>query len=82
MHNCHHIACAASPRVLTLPAADPDAGGLERGLVQRHGEDEPLGRPLLRGAHDLWQLRAVQPAGRHPGRRLLVRGKVHRKMVL
>ena len=54
--------------------SDPDARGLERGAIQRHGEDEPLGSALFRRPHDVRQLRSIQPARRHPRRGFLRRG--------
>ncbi|GFW92649.1 hypothetical protein TNCV_519661 [Trichonephila clavipes] len=63
---------AVRPQELRLPAVgyrhrfpDSDTGRLERGLIQRHGEDLALGRSLLRSSHDLWQLRPLQPPSRH-----------------
>lgn len=47
------------------PVSDPNARGLERRPVQRHGKDKPLGRPVLRGPHDIRQLRPVQLVGGH-----------------
>lgn len=47
---------------------DPNAGRLERGLVQRHGKDKSLGRTLFRCPYDIRQLRVVQFAGRHSRR--------------
>lgn len=55
--------------------ADPDPRGLECCALQWHGENQPLGLPLLRRPHDLWQLRTFQPAGRHSGRGIFRRGK-------
>lgn len=54
---------------------DPHPGGLECRALQRHGLHLILGRPLLRGADDLRQLRALQPAGGHPGGGLPGRGE-------
>lgn len=46
---------------------DSDSGGLEHGAVQRHGVHVAVRRPVLRGSHDVWELRALQFAGRHLG---------------
>lgn len=46
---------------------DPDSGGLERGAVQRHGVHLALCLPVFCSSHDLWELRALQFAGGHPG---------------
>lgn len=63
-------------RALQTPVlADLDTGRLERGSVQRHGLHFVLGRPLLCGPHDLWELCALQPAGSHPGGRFPGRGE-------
>lgn len=67
----HHVAPPLGlgppglPRCPSPP--DPHPRGLERRPVQRHGLHLLLGRPLLRGPDDLWQLRALQPTGGHPG---------------
>lgn len=69
-----------SLRLFPFPfLADPHAGGLERGAVQRDGLHLLVGRPLLRGPDDLWQLRALQPAGGHPGGRIPGRGERSRQ---
>lgn len=47
--------------------ADPDSGGLERGVVQRHGVHLALRLPLFRSSHDFRELRAFQFAGGHLG---------------
>lgn len=51
-------------------SADFDAGRLERGAVQWHGKDEPLGSLVLCRSDDIWKLRAVQSAGCDFGRRI------------
>ena len=50
---------------------DSDAGRLAGGAVQRHVDDVAVVGALLRRADDVRQLRAVQPARRHPRRRIL-----------
>lgn len=47
--------------------ADPDSGGLERGVVQRHGVHLALRLPLFRSSYDFRELRALQFAGGHLG---------------
>lgn len=49
---------------------DPNARGLERGIIQRHGKDKPLGRTVFRCPHDFRQLRPLQLVGGHSRRRL------------
>ena len=58
--------------------SDPDPRGLEHCLIFRHAADEPLGGALLRCTHDLWKLRALQLARRHPRRRILKPGTTTR----
>lgn len=60
---------------------DPNARGLERGPVQRHGKDKPLGRTLFRGPHDIRQLRSLQLVGRHSRRRLQLGGNYRTDIV-
>ena len=61
-------------RMTIMSSLDLDTRGLECGVVQRHGENESLGGPLFRRAHDVRQLRPLQPTRRHPRRRILGRG--------
>lgn len=70
----HHTRNTHHPAV-TCPATDTHPGGLECCTLQWHGEDQPLGLPLLCGTHDLWKLCAFQLAGGHPRGGLLCRGK-------
>lgn len=53
---------------------DPNAGGLEHCAVQCDGADESLVSNLLCDPHDIWKLCPVQPAGGHPGGRILQSG--------
>ena len=55
------------------PMSDPDAGGLAGSAVQRHVDDVAMVGSVLRRADDVRQLRPVQPACRHLGRRILSR---------
>ena len=64
----------AAVSVCVLACIDLDTRGLECRPLQWHGEDEPLGGPLLRGPHDVWQLRPLQSTRRHSRRRFLRRG--------
>ncbi|GLH02979.1 Protein of unknown function [Gryllus bimaculatus] len=62
-------------------AEHPHSGGLERGAVQRHGEDLALGGAVLRGADDLRQLRALQLAGRHLGNGRANRAEIGARLI-
>lgn len=53
---------------------DSDAGGLEHGVVQRHGVHIAVRGPLFRGSHDIWKLCALQFTGGHLGRGFPSRG--------
>lgn len=55
--------------------SDSYPGGLERSFVQRHGSHFTSCCSLLRGPHDVWELRPLQLVGGHLGRGLSSRGK-------
>lgn len=57
--------------------ADPDAGRLERSLVQRNVEDISVGSVVLHLPDDVRQLRSVQFARSHSGRRIRSGSTVH-----
>lgn len=54
---------------------DSDARRLECRVVQRNGQNQPLGCTVLCGTDDLRQLCIIQFARRHSGRRVQFRGK-------
>ena len=58
-----------------IAVSDFNARGLAGGAVQRHVEDVGVGGPVLHLPDDVRQLRPVQPARRHPGRRIRHRGR-------
>ena len=64
-------------RHISLSNVGPDAGRLERGALQWHGENKCLGSSLLHCVDDLRQLRSIQLARRHSRRRIFDGGNEH-----
>lgn len=60
-------ACVLCSNPMCSHPVDPDSGGLERGVVQRHGFHLALRFPVFRSPYDFRELCAVQFAGGHLG---------------